>query len=67
MHGRCLWMGLLVLFGTTATLIRLVSLFVAYVASLLEALVPLGSLLLLKPLKVDAFPFESSITLALDS
>ena len=72
----CLWMGLLVIFGTTETIIRFVSFFVADVASSLEALVlvflvlaylPLGNLLSLRPLEVDAIPFESSITLALDS
>ena len=53
----CLWMVLLVLFGTTVAFIRLMSLIVADVASSLEALVltflvfasvPLGSLLLLQ-------------------
>ena len=50
----CLWMVLFILFGTTATFICLVSLFVADVVSFLEAhvlafldlvFVPLGSLL----------------------
>ena len=72
----CLWMALLLLFGATVTFIRLVSLFVADVASSLEALVlkflvltfvPRVVFFCFKPLKADAFSFESSITLALAS
>ena len=72
----CLWMVLLVLFGTTATFIRLVSLFIADVASFLEALVltflvlafiSQGSLLSLQTLESRRFPFESSITFSLAS
>ena len=69
-------MGLLVLFGTTAIFIHLVSLFVADVVSSLEVLVltflvpifyPWAVFFRFKLLKVDAFPFESSITLAFTS
>ena len=72
----CLWTVLLVLFGTTATFIRLMPLFFADVASSLEALilaflvivfVPWAIFFYSMPLELDAFPFKSSIifTLAL--
>ena len=60
-----LWMVLLVLFGMTATFIRLMSLFVADVASSLETLVlaflvlisvPLGILLSLQDFGSRRFP-----------
>ena len=60
-----LWIVLLVLFGTTAIFIRLVSLFIADVVSSLEALVlsffilafvPLGSLLPLQAFENRRFP-----------
>ena len=58
-------MSLLVLFGMTATFIRLMSLFIADVASFLETLVlaflvlafiPLGSLLPLQAFRSRRFP-----------
>jgi len=45
-----LWMVLLFLFGSIATFIRLVSLFIADVASSLEALVLIFSVLVFVPL-----------------
>ena len=69
-------MVLLILFETAATFIRLIPLFVADVASSFEAHVlafldlafhPWEVFFRFKPLEVDAFPFESSITLAFAS
>jgi len=61
----CLWMVFLILFGTTVTFIRLVSLFLADIASSLEAIVlafwvlafaPRSSFLPLQAFRTRRFP-----------